>query len=444
MLFSNKQTLISNGLISEIKQKRNHLLTILSSIIQAVDPYQSVLRYIKENPMNDKGKTIDFNDFNNIYLVGFGKASVGMAQAICDSLSIESGAIITNEKNASVTHESITTFHGGHPLPNKESIKGATLIKDIASNCKSDDLLLVLISGGGSALLCHPKIELSELQLTTQFLLKSGASIHEINTIRKHLSNVKGGKLIENTTCPVLALIISDVVGDPIEFIASGPTAPDSTTYQEAKDIFKKYNLWAKIPSSTQMTIMSGISKQIPETLKKDNPVFSNVQNTIIANNHLACKTAYVTAQKLGYRPNLLTTSLTGEARHKGSWILKRAEEPSNKHDNLFITGGETTVTIHGSGTGGRNQEMALAMINELNDKKKVFSSFATDGIDGTSNAAGAIVDGFSLKRANKLNLDVESFLQDNNSFEFFRKLDDLLITGPTGTNVMDVQILIT
>jgi len=299
-----------------------------------------------------------------------------------------------------------------------------------------------LISGGGSALLCKPRISLRDLQQTTGLLLKSGADINEINTIRKHLSFVKGGQLIRHAKCMVASLIISDIVDDPMEFIASGPTYPDSTTYADAQNILYRYSLWEKLPSDVRKNIERGVCENIPETPEKNDPIFNNVINFIVANNNIACKAAKTKAKEIGYESVLLTTSLTGEAKDVGRHLVEKFCE--NNEGKNFISGGETTVTVRRDGKGGRNQEMVLGCIESLDGKEIVFSSFATDGIDGESDVAGAIADGFSLKRARRRNLDPDKYLKDNNSFEFFNVLGDLLITGPTGTNVMDIQIIIT
>lgn len=443
MLFENREQIINNGQTPELKKTREDILDILTSAIDAVDPYNAVIaRFDKDKILLDS-KVIDFSNFKKIYLIGFGKASVGMAKAVCDSVDIKSGIVITNDANSKVTDDCVTTFVGGHPIPNNNSLIGAEKIIELVKNCSKDDLLIVLISGGGSALLSKPRINLEDLQKTTDLLLKSGADINEINTIRKHLSYVKGGQLAASAKCTVVSLIISDIIGDPIDFIASGPTYPDYTTYDNAKKIIKKYNLWEKLPDSARKTIKNGMNGIIPETPKKDNPVFKNVFNCIVANNKIACEAAENKAEELGYKTMLLTTSLEGESKDIGKYLVEKAKNyHSYAKKSVFISGGETTVTIKGQGKGGRNQEMVLSSVEEIADTDLVFVSFATDGIDGMSNAAGAIADAFSLKKAKDKKIDYCEFLDDNNSFGFFKKIDDLLITGSTGTNVMDIQIL--
>ncbi|MDH7517091.1 MAG: glycerate kinase [Candidatus Thermoplasmatota archaeon] len=445
MLFKNYDQIVRNGQTPELRRIRTDVLDIFTASLDAVDPYKVVKsRFDGKQIILDKEK-IDLTGFKNIFLVGFGKASVGMANAVCDSLNVKKGVIITNDKKHKASSEYVTTFVGGHPTPNQDSLIGTEKVLEIIDGCDEDDLFIVLISGGGSSLLCKPKISLRDLQKTNDMLLKSGANIKEINTVRKHLSFVKGGQLVKNCKCEVVSLIISDIVGDPIEFIASGPTCPDSTTYMDAQKVLEKYNLIEKMPSAVIKLLDEGLQGMISETAKKDNPVFKRVFNFIVANNQIACKAAIEEAEKLGYKTMLLTTSLTGEARDVGRFLVDKALNYYNENfeDIVFVSGGETTVKVKGNGKGGRNQEMVLGGIEVLAGSDMVFACMATDGIDGMSDAAGAIADGYTIDRANKKNLDPKKFLENNNSYEFFRRLGDLLITGSTGTNVMDLHVLV-
>lgn len=444
MLFKNRKQIIENGQTPEIKEIRKDIFDILISALDAVDPYNAVKSKFDRKSIIFRSETIDISDFRDIYLIGFGKASVGMAQAVCDSIDVENGAVVTNDPDNKVQSNNISTIVGSHPIPDRKSINGTEKILDIVEKCKENNLLIVLISGGGSALLSKPKVSLNDLQKTTDLLLKSGANINEINTIRKHLSFVKGGQLAASAKCTVISFIVSDIIGDPIEFISSGPTYPDSTTYTDAQNILKKYELWMKLPSSVREIIEDGAQGKIPETPKKNDPVFDNVFNFIVANNEIACRAAKDKAEELEYKTMLLTTKLDGEAKDIGKYLAEKATSYLTDAEKMvFISGGETTVTIKGSGKGGRNQEMVLGSIEELADKDVVFSSFATDGIDGMCDAAGAIADAYTLMRARKKDLDPNRFLDENNSYEFFKNLGDLFTTGPTGTNVMDIQILV-
>jgi glycerate-2-kinase len=444
MLFNNWEKIIENGKTPKLKEVRRDILDILTTAIKAVDPYNTVKSRFDGNKILLSSKIIDTSDFKDIFLIGFGKASFGMAKAVCDSVKIKTGAIISNNSHQNMETYCVKTLIGGHPIPNENSLDSTEQILKIVKKCGKDDLLIVLISGGGSSLLCKPHVNLNDLQTTTDLLLKSGANINEINTIRKHLSYVKGGQLAAQANCNVVSFILSDIIGDPIDFIASGPTCPDSTTYHDAQNILKKYDLWMNVPGSIRKEIENGIEGKILETPKKDSSFFSNVNNIIVANNEIACKTAEKKAKDLGYYTMLLTTQLEGEAKEVGKYLVEKAINYSIDVEKMvFIAGGETTVMIKGKGKGGRNQEMVLGSVKELSDNDVVFSSFATDGIDGVSDAAGAIADRFTLSKAKELKLDPNDYLNQNNSYEFFKLLDDLLKTGPTGTNVMDLQILI-
>ena len=444
MLFKNYNQLVANGQTPELKKKRKDVLDILTVALESANPYHAVTRVFDNDQIVFEDKTIDLSCFEHIYLVGFGKASVGMTQAVCDSVTVSRCVVVTNDSSAKVTNERIDVVVGGHPMPNTGSILGAEKILEVVNMCGEHDCLIVLVSGGGSALLCKPRICLEDLQETTDLLLRSGADINEINTIRKHLSYVKGGQLVKHVKGVVVSLIISDIVGDPLEFIASGPTSPDSTTFSDAKEVLEKYDLWEKIPTEVKNVIELGISGNIDETPKRDDPAFDNVFNFIVANNEIACKAAEVKATEIGYKAMLLTTSLTGEAKDVGRYLTDKANNYRTEDgDFVFISGGETTVTVKGNGRGGRNQELVLGSVESIAGSDLVLASFATDGIDGKSDAAGAIADGFTLSRADKKRLDPNNFLLENNSYEFFLELNDLFMTGSSGTNVMDIQVIV-
>ena len=444
MLFKNKEEIIQNGQTPKLKQIRNDILDVLECATEAVDPYNCVKSRFNKNIITLDEKTIDISDFENVYLVGFGKASIGMAKAVCDSIKIKEGIIVTNDLNTDFECKNIYLFVGGHPIPNQNRIIGAEKILETVEKCTKNDLLIVLISGGGSALFSKPRISLEDLQKTTDLLLKCGANINEINTIRKHLSYVKGGQLAKCAKCTVVSLIISDIIGDPLEFIASGPTYPDSTTFSDAEKILQKYNLWQDLPDSIKNTIEDGLKGKISETPKKNDPVFENVFNFIIANNKIACKAAEDKAEELGYKTMLLTTRLDGEAKSVGKYLSDKAiSYLADVQKIMFISGGETIVNIIGEGKGGRNQELVLSCVKNIYKKNIAFSSFATDGIDGNSDAAGAIADGFTFEKAQYKNMNPDAFLKENNSNKFFKNLSDLFTTGPTGTNVMDIQIIV-
>ncbi len=426
MIFKNAEELIKNGRNDELKKIRRDLLDILDNCIKAVDPYKVVVRNIR-------------NINEPVYLLAFGKASVGMAQAVCDHLEVKGGIVITSESKK-VNHPRIKTFHGDHPIPTSRNVEITIKAIEMVRKLDEKETLLVLISGGGSALFCKPRISIGDMKKLTELLLKSKANIREINTVRKHLSHVKGGQLARIARCRLKCMIISDVVGDPIEFIASGPTAPDSTTFEDAKKILEKYNLWNKVPSSVRKVILDGIKGKIEETPKPGEDVFGKVENLIVANCRMACEGALRRARELGYEARIYSTELTGNSREVGRILVREGEKMRGNF--VLIAGGETTLEVKGNGIGGRNHEMVLSAIDLLAERKMVFCSFATDGIDGNSPSAGALADGYTLKRAIEKGLDVGSYLDNNDSYNFFKELGDYLLTGYTGTNVMDIQVL--
>ncbi len=443
MLFTNYDELILNGSTPVVRQKRKDLLEMLTAAVEAVQPYHVVKDLLHGSELVFPSESFDLASFDHLYLVGFGKASVGMAQAVCDAVTISKGVVITNDPHARVTHDSVEVFIGGHPLPNKESIRGAEKILTLLQDCDENDAVIVLISGGGSSLFCKPRVPLPDLQNTIDHLIRSGAPIDEINTVRKHLSLVKGGQLVRQTKAVVFSLVISDVINDPISSIASGPTSPDPTTYTDAEDILRRYHLWAQVPAAVRLVIEEGRNGHLPETLKNDDAAFEKVFNFIIANNEQACQAAVKKAEELGYDAKLITTSMTGEAKTLGRYLVDRVKRSLMEEHAAFITGGEPTVVVHGNGMGGRNQELVLGCVEDIAGSDMVLASFATDGIDGNSDAAGAIADGCSLARAQKKNLVPSRCLQDNDSYAFFQGLGDSLHTDFTGTNVMDIQIIL-
>ena len=313
---------------------------------------------------------------------------------------------------------------------------------------------MCLISGGGSALFVYPYngITLEDKQISTDLLLKAGADINELNAVRKHISRVKGGRFVEIAyPAKVFALIISDVLGDKLDVIASGPTSPDRSTFQDALNVIDKYKLKAEIPGSVIDILNRGREGLVPETPKGGDPVFRTVKNTIIGNNQKVLDAAKDEAQALGFEAEIIASNISGEARDVGRWFAGRASEIRNaltlkkeKKQVCLISGGETTVTVRGSGKGGRNTELALGFAREIEDTQGItFLSAGTDGTDGPTDAAGAIVDGSTIGKAKSLGLNPDEYLANNDSYNFFKHIDSLFVTGPTGTNVMDVQILL-
>jgi hydroxypyruvate reductase len=398
-------------------------------------------------------KSIDLRGFNRLFLIGTGKASASMAQAMEEIIGsrLTSGVIITKHGHG-LPLKLTEVIEAGHPLPDQKGLEGAKKIQTLLKESGEKDLILFLISGGGSALLPLPVdgISLEEKQKTTQLLLDCGADIIEINTIRKHISQIKGGWLARWAyPSTILTFILSDVVGDPLDSIASGPTVPDTSTFIEAWEILEKYGLTQKVPSSVQKHLSSGREGKIEETPKPGDTIFNKVHNILIGSNILALRAAEKEASSLGYNTLILSSSIVGETREAARFHGALVKEVMSSGHPLqkpacIISGGETTVTIKGQGKGGRNQEFVLAGAFEIQDLKAVVVlSGGTDGTDGPTDAAGAIADHTTIQRAQRLGLNPKIHLNNNDAYPFFQRLGDLLITGPTQTNVMDVRIIL-
>jgi hydroxypyruvate reductase len=348
--------------------------------------------------------------------------------------------------------EKIHVTEAGHPVPDEAGLEGASQIVRFLERVGGKDLVFFLISGGGSALLPYPfeGLTLEDKQLVTKVLLDAGANIHEINTLRKHLSRVKGGRLAKIAhPATLISLILSDVIGDDLDSIASGPTVPDRSTFQDCWDIMDKYQIIDEFPSSVSEFLTRGIRGDIDETPKPGDPVFERTLNLIIGSNIQAVKAAATKASGLGYNTLILSTFVEGETRDVARVHAAIAREIRNSGNPIespacVISGGETTVTMRGKGKGGRNQEFILAGALDIEGLEDVvLLSAGTDGTDGPTDAAGAIADGLTVTRARKINLDPVASLRDNDSYHFFQALDDLIITGPTFTNVMDLRIIL-
>ena len=390
-----------------------------------------------------------------VWIVGAGKASGAMASAAELSLrEVVAGGWVNVKDGHLAPTERVVLHEASHPLPDERGLAGAEKILQIARQAKPQDLLLCLFSGGGSALLPAPVdgVTLADKQLVTDLLLRSGATIDEINCVRKHISKVKGGQLARAAwPTPVVSLLISDVLGDRLDVIASGPTSPDPTTFEEALQVLEKYGLVEELEASPVLHhLRLGAREEVPETPKPGDPIFEAVQNEIVASNALAVEAVRKLAERQGFNTVVLTSQIRGEAREVGrvlasvAWEIVKHKRPVPP-PACVISGGETTVTLGKiPGKGGRNQELALAAALELpSSPSVVLLSAGTDGTDGPTDAAGAIVDGMSVERARRKGLEPVGYLSDHNSYRFFERTGELLITGPTGTNVMDLQILL-
>ncbi len=411
------------------------LLRILSAALEAVDPFRAVQKYLPDLE-------------GRVFGLGLGKAAVSMMNALAAQIPLAGGLAVTKfaSRGASSMY---SVMEGGHPVPDARSLQAGAHVLEFVSSLKEDDTLVCLISGGGSALVTAPYVPLEDLQTLTSLLLSSGARIDEINILRRQLDRLKGGGLAHATKAKIISLILSDVIGNPLEAIASGPTAPDPTTKEDALKVLEKYFHLSTEPTRHRESLNSVTqwlrgSKE-PETLKPDDPVFDRVQNIIIGDNRLAARAALKQAEQEGFRAEILTNELQGEAREIGRELAHRLRVDSSTMPRPFclIAGGETTVTLKGNGKGGRNQELALAAVSELAGLNDVMLiALATDGDDGPTDAAGAVVTGESARRAGSLGLDAAAHLSVNDAYPFFDELDDLLKTGPTGTNVNDLIFL--
>lgn len=424
---------------------RSDVLEILEEGVREADPKKAVEDALEELE-NDIRKA------SRIFVIGFGKASLAMAQGCEERLkeAVQDYAVIIPKGFERVSSSRIRVFEGTHPMPSKINVESTEKLISICSNLTSRDLVICLISGGGSSLLTLPSedISLEDKITATDVLIKSGAEIKEINIVRKHLSRVKGGQLV-NFLKPakVVSLIVSDVVGDPVEYIASGPTSPDPSTFEDAYTVISKYSLESKLPASVLERIKKGLRREIPETPKLGDQVFNNVKSIIILNNMKSLIAMRNKANELGYNTLILTSYMQGEAREVGKFISSIMKQVSNhntpvKKPACLIMGGETTVTVKGRGRGGRNQELVLSVVNSCQyDKNFVFASIGSDGIDGYSDAAGAIADSLTVNAFSEKGLDTEEFLKENDSYNFFKQTDDLIFTGSTGTNINDFSI---
>lgn len=432
-----------------------HARKIFQAAVDAVDPETAVHRHVVRfgEVLKIGGQKMNMGGFNRVLLVGAGKASAPMARAVESILAdrICAGAVVVKDGHG-MPLQSTTVYEAGHPVPDERGVAGSEAVLALAAGAGPQDLVICLISGGGSALMVAPAkgISLDDKKDTTRRLLACGATIHEINTVRKHLSRIKGGLLAGSAhPATVISLILSDVVGDDLDVIASGPTVPDSTTFFDAREILQRYAIWKKVVPAVRDRIEQGIDGLVQETPKSDNPVFACCRQVLVGTNLQALEAAARAATALGYRPLILTSKLEGEAREIARGLGAIAREVNQNGHPLrapacILCGGETTVTLQGDGKGGRCQELALAASLPLAGlANTLLLAGGTDGNDGPTDAAGAIANGLTRATAEKMGIDIRDFLQRNDAYHFFERIGDLLITGPTRTNVMDVYLLL-
>jgi glycerate 2-kinase len=443
-----------------IEELRAIAKRLFSQAVSAADPYRRLKEILRiegdhlyatgpEGSVND----FDLKRFDRIYLVGAGKASASMAQAIEEILGERiTRGVITTKYGHSLPLGFIETIESGHPIPDQKGLDGAQEISRFLKESGPHDLVIFLLSGGASALLPLPAdgIRLEEKQEVTQLLLDCGADIKEINTIRKHISQIKGGRIAQLAyPSVVLGLILSDIVGDPLDAIGSGPTVPDTSTFLEAWEILRKYGLLNEIAPSIQNHLRLGKEGKIEESPKPGHPAFDKVYNLLVGSNLLSLRAVAKESKGLGFNTLILSSSIVGETRDAAWFHAAIAREVASTGNPVpvpacLISGGETTVTIRGDGKGGRNQEFVLAGAMEIDGLENVvLLSGGTDGTDGPTDAAGAIADALTIKRAHEMGLSAKAHLENNDAYPFFKRLGDLLMTGPTRTNVMDVRIIL-
>ena len=457
MEIKNRKTLLLNALHPKDLKARELCLRLLEKGLEAVNPRAIIEKFFKVSDgfFSVCGQRFDASKINRVFVIGAGKASGAMAEALENVLGEHVNAgfvnILRGTRDRYKTRK-IELNEAGHPLPNKAGEFGTKRMLSLVSNMRENDLVICLISGGGSALmpLSDQGISLRDKVKLTQLLIKSGATIDEVNVVRKHVSAVKGGQLAKKISpATLIALIISDVVGDSLGIIASGPSVPDESTYEDAKKMLEKYDLWIKCPENIRRHILDGTKGRVSDTPKLGDPAFNKVFNFMIANNSLALSAIAKEASTAGLDSLILSSSIEGEARHVGTVLagiareIQAADQPVRK-PGVVIAGGETTVTVTGKGLGGRNQEAMLSAARRIQGLRGVaIASIGTDGVDGMTDAAGALIDGQTIARAERMGLSTEYHLRNNDSYNFFKKLGDAIVTGPTGTNVNDIMLIL-
>jgi len=434
-----------------IKDHKKTLEDIFTAGVKAVDPERAVQKYVRRqgNQLFVGDCSYILDTYRRIFLIGAGKGTAPMAKALEDILGerLTKGLIIVKYGHG-IPLEKTQILEAAHPIPDDAGLRATEELLKLAQECTKEDLILCAFSGGGSALLPAPlfPITLDQKQATTRLLLECGATIDEINAIRKHLSRSKGGWLAKEAyPATIVSLLLSDVIGDRLDVIASGPTVPDESTYSDCIEIIDRYKISDRLPKSVTDYFIKGAAGSLPETPKPGDPVFSNVQNLIVGNNRKSLLAAQERALSLGYNTIILSSQIEGEAREVARVFGAIGKEISQANLPIsppacIIAGGETTVTIQGRGKGGRSQELALACAIAIDGWEGIsLLSAGTDGTDGPTDAAGAIVNGTTCKRARQTNLYPRDFLLANDSYTFFESLGGLLKTGPTRTNVMDI-----
>ena len=433
---------------------REDILRVFRAAVSAADPAGAVERSVSlaGSCLAVEDRSFDLDRFERLIVLGAGKASLQMARALLGILEGRpaEGSISTPGRAQGIG--GLEVFRAEHPVPGAGSRAAADRAMEMAGGAGPRDLLFCLISGGASSLwsLPAPGIDLAEMALTTRLLLNCGADIHEINAIRKHVSGIKGGGLARAAhPAALVTLAISDVIGDEPSSIGSGPTVPDPTTFDQALRTVLSYGLDGELPPSVVKRLRKGAEGRVEETPKPGDPLFDGSIAVIAASNRLAVEAAAAEGRRLGYDTRIISTEIRGEARRVGEELVESArhtvcELREIERPAMLIAGGETTVTVRGGGRGGRNQELTLAAAIAMEGgEPMMLASMGTDGIDGNTDAAGAFADEGTVSRARERGMEASAYLDDNDSNTFFGELGDLVRTGPTGTNVMDVQVIV-
>ncbi|MDZ7373574.1 MAG: glycerate kinase [candidate division KSB1 bacterium] len=438
-------------------QLRDIALKLLQAALQAADAAEAVREHIAREGrrVSIAGVELELGQSSRVWVVGAGKASGTMAAAVEEVLGdCVAGGLVVVKDGHRVPTRRVTLREASHPVPDERSVQAARDILHVVASASHDDLIVCVFSGGGSSLLCLPVLGLSlrDKQEATQALLACGAGIDEINCVRKHLSEVKGGRLAQRARARhLVSLLVSDVIGDRPDVIASGPTSPDPTTFADALAVLRQFTLLDSLAGTAVLTVLEeGVQGKRPETPKPGDPIFSRVTNAVVASNRLSLRAAEDLARTLGFHTLVLSSRVRGEAREVARVVASLAWEIWERGVPVeppacVLLGGETTVTLGDAyGLGGRNQELALAAALELPPSEEIVLLCAgTDGTDGPTDAAGAVVDGGSAARARFLGLEPRDFLRRHDAYHFFQRSGELLRTGPTGTNVMDIVILL-
>lgn len=435
--------------------QRAQIVSVLQAALDAVDPFKAVQRTLQRdgNELVVGGRRYDLARYRRVFVIGAGKAGAPMAQAVEEVLGdrIADGVVVVKTDHSAPTQR-VRIVEASHPVPDAAGVAAGEAILGLAHNAGEDDLVIALLSGGGSALLVSPAegLTLADKQGLSKALLACGASINEINVLRKHCSALKGGQLARAVApATLITLVLSDVIGSPLDVIASGPTVPDSSTWADAWALVEKYDLTGQLPAAVTARLRAGLAGEIADTPKADDPLFAQTQTLVVADNDLAAQAALAQAAAQGYNTLLLSTYVEGEAAEVAKVLVALGKEVRQSGRPIaapacIVLGGETTVTLSAQhGHGGRNQELALSAALALRDLDGItVVSLATDGTDGPTDSAGGIVDGGTVARGTQANLGALDYLRRHDAYPFLNATDDLLVTGPTRTNVNDLMFV--